>query len=144
MRSTVSVTRRPTGHVAEASGCDAGTSTSRRSEPALFARSPADRSADHSPAGGRQNTRNASSNDRQVLLPVDQQRLQREVEIGPPADVDVLQRARHVEHPAGVDVQAERAQEPAEMEQVVERKVTGSASASAILHRRSAEAAADS
>jgi hypothetical protein len=53
-------------------------------------------------------------------VPVNQQRLQREVNVRPPADVHMLQRRRHVEHAPGVHVQPERAQEPPEVKQVVE------------------------
>src|SRR5436190_17880625 len=51
---------------------------------------------------------------------MNQKRSQREVEVGPASDVDVLDRPGDVERASGVHVEAQRMQQPAEMQEVGE------------------------
>ena len=93
----------------------------RRAEPPLFAERP-------KVAGGPLAWRPAPEHlerlvkGRQILLAMNQQRPKREIEIRPPADVDMLQGTRHILHAARMHVEAERMKEPAEMKQVVKKK----------------------
>ena len=56
---------------------------------------------------------------------MNQERLERGVEIGPSPDVDVRQCGRDIEHSPGVDLEAERAEDSAEVEEVGEEKTHG-------------------
>ena len=65
--------------------------------------------------------------DRQVLVPMDEQRAAGVVDLVANADVDVLQRLGDVQHPPRVDVEPEAPQQAAEREQVGEKHVARSA-----------------
>jgi len=62
---------------------------------------------------------------REVLRPLDEQRTQREVEVGPASDLDVFERAGDVDHAAGRYLETGRVQDLAEVQQVVEEKAHG-------------------
>src|ERR1041385_2137169 len=63
--------------------------------------------------------------DRQVLVPVHEQRAERRAHVGTAANADPLDRLDGIDHPLTVDVHAGRAQHAAEEEQVVNQRRRG-------------------
>jgi hypothetical protein len=63
--------------------------------------------------------------DRQILLAVDEERSQREVEIGPASNRDVLKRFGGVDHPTRLHFDSCAAQQTDEMQQIPQKKGRG-------------------
>jgi len=62
---------------------------------------------------------------REISLPMHQERAKTVVELRPVSDVDVVERVRDVNHPTGMHVEARVVQQAAEVNQVAEERAHG-------------------